>query len=184
MYPTFISVPQKRRFIIADAPGHVEYTRNMVTGASNVDVAIILLDARKGVMEQTKRHLYITQLLGINQLVITINKMDLIDYDEIQFNAIQQEIEKLISDYDWTSNCHFIPVSALKGDNVIAKTHKMPWYKGIDLLSLIENLNLDEAVHGEGLMQVQHVIRPKTEEYHDYRGFAGKIKKRTFQPWR
>ena len=177
----YFSTP-KRRFIIADAPGHVEYTRNMVTGASNVDVAIILLDARKGVMEQTKRHLYITQLMGINQLVITINKMDLIDYDEIQFNAIQQEIEKLISDYDWTPNCHFIPVSALKGDNVIAKSHKMPWYKGIDLLSLIENLNLDEAVHGEGLMQVQHVIRPKTEEYHDYRGFAGKIKSGRFNP--
>ena len=177
----YFSTP-KRRFIIADAPGHVEYTRNMVTGASNVEVAIILLDARKGVMEQTKRHLYITQLLGIKHLIFTINKMDLIDYDQDQFQAIQWEIKNLVAQYEWNPKVNFIPVSALKGDNVIQKGHHMPWYKGPDLLTLIESLPLQTDPSQEACLQVQYVIRPKTEEYHDYRGFAGKIKSGTFSP--
>ncbi|MBT3443495.1 MAG: GTP-binding protein [Flavobacteriaceae bacterium] len=176
----YFSTP-KRRFIIADAPGHVEYTRNMVTGASNVNVAIILLDARKGVMEQTKRHLYITQLMGIKHLIFTINKMDLIDYDEQQFNSIVTEIKKLVDQYDWNPELDFIPVSALKGDNVIRKSNQMSWYNGTDLLNLIKSLTITEDVSGDGVLQVQYVIRPKTEKFHDYRGFAGKVKSGVFQ---
>ncbi|MDG1292250.1 MAG: GTP-binding protein [Flavobacteriaceae bacterium] len=176
----YFSTPN-RRFIIADAPGHVEYTRNMVTGASNVNVAIILLDARKGVMEQTKRHLYITQLLGIKHLIFTINKMDLIDYDEQQFNSIVTEIKKLVDQYDWNPELDFIPVSALKGDNVIRKSNQMSWYNGTDLLNLIKSLTITEDVSGDGVLQVQYVIRPKTEKFHDYRGFAGKVKSGVFQ---
>ena len=176
----YFSTP-KRRFIIADAPGHVEYTRNMVTGASNVNVAIMLLDARKGVMEQTKRHLYITQLLGIKHLIFTINKMDLIDYDEQQFNSIVTEIKKLVDQYDWNPELDFIPVSALKGDNVIRKSNQMSWYNGTDLLNLIKSLTITEDVSGDGVLQVQYVIRPKTEKFHDYRGFAGKVKSGVFQ---
>ena len=176
----YFSTP-KRRFIIADAPGHVEYTRNMVTGASNVNVAIILLDARKGVMEQTKRHLYITQLLGIKHLIFTINKMDLIDYDEQQFNSIVTEIKKLVDQYDWNPELDFIPVSALKGDNVIRKSNQMSWYNGTDLLNLIKSLTITKDVSGDGVLQVQYVIRPKTEKFHDYRGFAGKVKSGVFQ---
>ena len=175
----YFSTP-KRRFIIADAPGHVEYTRNMVTGASNVEVAIILLDARKGVMEQTKRHLYITQLLGIKHLIFTINKMDLIDYDPVQFNSVVEAIKALVNQYDWEPKLNFIPVSALKGDNVIHKSDNMPWYEGDDLLSLIETLTLTEDNHLDGLLQVQHVIRPKTADFHDYRGFSGKVKSGVF----
>lgn len=175
----YFSTP-KRRFIIADAPGHVEYTRNMVTGASNVNVAIILLDARKGVMEQTKRHLYITQLLGIKHLIFTINKMDLIDYDQAQFDSIVGAIKELVDQYDWEPQLNFIPVSALQGDNVIHKSNNMLWYEGIDLLSLIESLTITEENRLDGFLQVQHVIRPKTEEFHDYRGFAGKVKSGIF----
>jgi sulfate adenylyltransferase subunit 1 len=164
----YFSTP-KRRFIIADAPGHVEYTRNMVTGASNVNVAIILLDARKGVMEQTKRHLYITQLLGIKHLIFTIN------------NSIVTEIKKLVDQYDWNPELDFIPVSALKGDNVIRKSNQMSWYNGTDLLNLIKSLTITEDVSGDGVLQVQYVIRPKTEKFHDYRGFAGKVKSGVFQ---
>ena len=175
----YFSTP-KRRFIIADAPGHVEYTRNMVTGASNVNVAIILLDARKGVMEQTKRHLYITQLLGIKHLIFTINKMDLIEYDQVQFNSIVGALKKLVNQYDWEPKLNFIPVSALHGDNVIRKSNNMTWYDGTDLLSLIESLTISEDNHLDGFLQVQQVIRPKTEEFHDYRGFAGKVKSGVF----
>lgn len=175
----YFSTP-KRRFIIADAPGHVEYTRNMVTGASNVNVAIILLDARKGVMEQTKRHLYITQLLGIKHLIFTINKMDLIEYDQVQFNSIVGALKKLVNQYDWEPKLNFIPVSALHGDNVIRKSNNMTWYDDTDLLSLIESLTISEDNHLDGFLQVQQVIRPKTEEFHDYRGFAGKVKSGVF----
>ena len=175
----YFSTP-KRRFIIADAPGHVEYTRNMVTGASNVNVAIILLDARKGVMEQTKRHLYITQLLGIKHLIFTINKMDLIEYDQVQFDSIIGAIKELVNQYDWKPKLNFIPVSALHGDNVIRKSNNMTWYDGTDLLSLIESLTISKDNRLDGFLQVQHVIRPKTEEFHDYRGFAGKVKSGVF----
>lgn len=175
----YFSTP-KRRFIIADAPGHVEYTRNMVTGASNVDIAIILLDARKGVMEQTKRHLYITQLLGIKHLIFTINKMDMIEYDHEQFKSIVEKIKKLVDQYDWKPKLNFIPVSALKGDNVTRKSENMPWYNGVDLLTLIESLRIKHNIRLDGFLQVQHVIRPKTEEFHDYRGFAGKVKSGVF----
>lgn len=176
----YFSTP-KRRFIIADAPGHVEYTRNMVTGASNVNVAIILLDARKGVMEQTKRHLFITQLLGIKHLIFTVNKMDLIQYNYDQFNIIVEEIKELVAQYDWNPELNFIPVSALKGDNVINKSEHMPWYQGSDLLTSIESLAVEEDNDLDGFLQVQHVIRPKTEAFHDYRGFAGKVKSGIFQ---
>ena len=175
----YFSTP-KRRFIIADAPGHVEYTRNMVTGASNAEVAIILLDARKGVMEQTKRHLYITQLLGIKHLIFTVNKMDLIEYDHDEFLKIKTQIDKLLGEYTWETQSFFIPVAALKGDNIISKSKNMPWYEGETLLSLIETIEVEQDIQENTLLQVQHVIRPKTEIHHDYRGFVGKVKSGMF----
>ena len=165
-----------RRFIIADAPGHEEYTRNMVTGASNVKLAIILLDARKGVMKQTKRHLFITQLLKIENLIFAINKMDLIDYKKIKFENIKSEILKLMEDYNWNPKLNFIPVSALLGDNIISKSEKMMWYKGQALLPILENLKIVIDKGLDSFVQIQNVIRSKTKEMHEYRGFTGKVK--------
>ena len=171
---------QKRRFIIADSPGHIEYTRNMVTGASNANAAIILLDARKGVVEQTRRHLYITQLLGIQQLIFAINKMDLVDYDQKVFNQIKSEIEPLLNKPK--DQAHYLPISALKGDNLITPSKTMDWYSGKSLIEIIETLPLEVNINALGIMQVQYVIRPQLENLHDYRGFAGKIKSGTFKP--
>jgi sulfate adenylyltransferase subunit 1 len=171
-----------RRFIVADSPGHVEYTRNMITGASTASAAIVLLDARKGVIEQTKRHFYITQLLGINQVIFAINKMDLVDYKEAEFNSIVSDLNLLIeSQANKGLHSYFIPLSALKGDNVIDTSTNTSWYSGPSFLSLLESIPIEEENQNEEQsFQVQYVIRPKTEEYHDYRGFAGKVKSGSF----
>ncbi|CAZ94907.1 GTP-binding protein [Zobellia galactanivorans] len=167
----------KKSYIIADTPGHVEYTRNMVTGASTSQAAIILIDARKGVIEQTNRHFFINNLLRIKDVVVAINKMDLVDYSEETYNAIKADFEELMAKRDYQDQkITFIPVSALKGDNVVNKTDKTPWYTGPTLLEHFEALDRKDIFNvGTPRFPVQYVIRPKTEEHHDFRGFAGKV---------
>ncbi|MBQ4916035.1 50S ribosome-binding GTPase [Maribacter sp. MMG018] len=167
----------KKSYIIADTPGHVEYTRNMVTGASTSQAAIILIDARKGVIEQTNRHFFINNLLRIKDVVVAINKMDLVDYSEETYNAIKSDFEKLMAKRDYQDQkITFIPVSALKGDNVVNRSEKTPWYKGQTLLEHFEVLDRKDVYNvGTPRFPVQYVIRPKTEEHHDFRGFAGKV---------
>ena len=166
-----------RSYIIADTPGHVEYTRNMVTGASTSQVAIILIDARHGVIEQTYRHFFINNLLRIKDVIVAVNKMDLVDFSEERYNEIKADFQKLVdkSDYE-DQNITFIPVSALKGDNIVDKSETMPWYNGQTLLEHLEKLDTVN-IYNRGQMRfpVQYVIRPKTEEFHDYRGYAGKV---------
>lgn len=172
----YFSTPNKS-YIIADTPGHVEYTRNMVTGASTSQAAIILIDARKGVIEQTNRHFFINNLLRIKNVIVAINKMDLVDYSEDTYNAIKKDFEALMDKRDYQEqNITFIPVSALKGDNVVYKTDKLPWYKGQTLLDHLEQLDRKDVFNaGTPRFPVQYVIRPKTDEFHDFRGFAGKV---------
>jgi len=168
---------KKKSYIIADTPGHVEYTRNMVTGASTSQASIILIDARKGVIEQTNRHFFINNLLRIKDVVVAINKMDLVDYSEDIYNKIKADFSELMSKRDYQDQkITFIPVSALKGDNVVNKTDKMPWYEGEALLEHLEQLDKADIFNvGTPRFPVQYVIRPKTEEFHDYRGYAGKV---------
>lgn len=168
---------KKKSYIIADTPGHVEYTRNMVTGASTSQASIILIDARKGVIEQTNRHFFINNLLRIKDVVVAINKMDLVDYSEEVYNKIKADFSELMSKRDYQDQkITFIPVSALKGDNVVNKSDKMPWYKGEALLEHLEQLDKADIFNvGTPRFPVQYVIRPKTEEFHDYRGYAGKV---------
>ncbi|MEQ6123490.1 GTP-binding protein [Pseudotenacibaculum sp. MALMAid0570] len=164
-------------FIIADAPGHIEYTRNMVTGASTAQASIVLVDARNGVVEQTYRHFFINNLLRIKDVVIAINKMDLVDYSEEKFNQIKGEIEYLASKSNYPDqNITFIPLSALQGDNVVETSENMPWYQGRTLLRHLEDLHQEDAQEkSETRFPIQTVIRPKTQEYHDFRGYAGKV---------
>ncbi|MCF6182984.1 GTP-binding protein [Lutibacter sp.] len=166
-----------RSYIIADTPGHVEYTRNMVTGASTSQAAIILIDARHGVIEQTYRHFFINNLLRVKDVIVAINKMDLVDFSEDRYNEIKADFQKLVekSDYE-DQNITFIPVSALKGDNVVNQSEIMNWYTGKTLIEHLETLNTQD-IYNNGVMRfpVQFVIRPKTEEFHDYRGYAGKV---------
>ena len=172
----YFSTPTKS-FIIADTPGHIEYTRNMVTGASTAQASIVLVDARNGVVEQTYRHFFINNLLRIKDVVIAINKMDLVDFSEEKYNRIKDEIEFLASKSEY-QNQHltFIPLSALKGDNVVKKSEKMSWYKGETLLHHLEKLEVNDIEEvSQTRFPVQTVIRPKTDEYHDFRGYAGKI---------
>ncbi len=165
----------KRKFIIADAPGHVQYTRNMITGASNVDLAIVLIDARHGVAEQTRRHSIITSLLGIPHVVVAINKIDLVNYSQDVFNNIVIEYSKLAKQLG-IQNVTYIPLSALNGDNIVEKSLLTPWYDGKPLLEFLEEVEIENAVnHTDSRFQVQYVIRPQTEALHDYRGYAGKI---------
>ncbi len=168
---------ETKSYIIADTPGHVEYTRNMVTGASTSQAAIILIDARKGVIEQTNRHFFINNLLRIKEVVVAINKMDLVDFSEERYNEIKSDFEKLMEKRDYQDQkITFIPVSALKGDNVVNKSENTPWYKGETLLEHLESLDLAAVSNiGTSRFPVQYVIRPKTEEHHDFRGFAGKV---------
>ncbi len=168
---------QKKSYIIADTPGHVEYTRNMVTGASTSQAAIILIDARKGVIEQTNRHFFINNLLRIKEVVVAINKMDLVDFSEERYNEIKADFQELMGKRDYEDQrITFIPVSALKGDNVVHASEHTAWYKGATLLEHLEGLDL-EAVSNMGTPRfpVQYVIRPKTDDFHDFRGFAGKV---------
>lgn len=170
----YFSTP-KRKFIIADTPGHIQYTRNMVTGASTANLAIILIDARKGVIEQTKRHSLIASLLGIPHVVICINKMDLVDYDEKAYEDIKasyKEFSAKLSVKDVT----FIPISALMGDNVVEESTKMPWYKGSTLLYHLENVHIGNDNNlRDGRFPVQHIIRPHSDKFHDFRGYAGRV---------
>ncbi len=166
-----------KSYIIADTPGHVEYTRNMVTGASTSQAAIILIDARKGVIEQTNRHFFINNLLRVKEVIVAVNKMDLVDFSEEKYNAIKADFEQLMSKRDYADQkITFIPVSALKGDNVVDKSQNTPWYNGETLLEHLEGLDLAAVSNvGTPRFPVQYVIRPKTKEHHDFRGFAGKV---------
>ncbi len=170
----YFATPQ-RRFVIADTPGHVQYTRNMVTGASNSDVAVILIDARKGVLEQTRRHAYIASLVGVRHLVVCVNKMDLVGFDEGAFDEVAQSFSAFAANLS-IPDVTLIPVSALNGDNVVDRSEAMPWYDGRPLLEELEQLdvaldrNLDDV-----RLPIQYVIRPMSDEHHDYRGYAGQL---------
>lgn len=171
----YFSTP-KRKFIIADTPGHAEYTRNMFTGASTADLAIILIDARNGITDQTKRHSIISSILRIPEIILVVNKMDLIGYSEEIFNSIQEEYTEFAKKIG-LKKVTFIPASALAGDNVVRKSDRMPWYEGGTLLGYLENCpsEREEEISGQGRFQVQYIIRPQTEELHDYRGYAGSV---------
>lgn len=172
---------EKRKFIIADTPGHIQYTRNMVTGASTANLAIILIDARNGVVEQTVRHSYLVSLLGISHVVICINKMDMEDYSEEVFNQITEKYKTLAASLN-LKEVTFIPVSALKGDNIVNLSQNMPWYKGNSLLDFLETVEVTGNQASEfARMPVQWVIRPQTDALHDYRGYAGRILSGTFK---
>src|SRR5579884_1596259 len=165
----------RRKFIIADTPGHEQYTRNMVTGASTADLSVVLVDARKGVSEQTRRHAYITSLLRIPHLVVCVNKMDLVDYDEAVFDGIVTELSDWASRLD-LGDITFIPISALHGDNVVDRSFNMPWYAGAPLLYHLEHVVIAPARNlAEVRFPVQWVIRPMSDEHHDYRGYGGQV---------
>jgi sulfate adenylyltransferase subunit 1 len=172
----------KRKFIIADTPGHLQYTRNMVTGASTANLAIILIDARKGVIEQTQRHAIIASLLRIPHIVACVNKMDLVEWSEETFEGIRRTFDDFTSQLD-VQDVHFIPISALNGDNVVDRSENMPWYEGPTLLSLLETVHIANDVNlTDGRFPVEYVIRPQSTEYHDYRGYAGRIAGGVFRP--
>jgi sulfate adenylyltransferase subunit 1 len=165
----------KRKFIIADTPGHIQYTRNMVTGASTANLAIILVDARNGIVEQTKRHSFIASLLGIHHIIYCVNKMDLVDYKQEVYQNLKQDL-KIFSSKLTTKDISFIPISALKGDNVVNRNNNMPWYEGSTLLHTLENIHIaSDRNHIDCRFPVQYVIRPQNDKFHDYRGYAGRI---------
>lgn len=165
----------KRKFIIADTPGHIQYTRNMVTGASTANLAIILVDARHGMVEQTCRHAFIASLLQIPHIVFCINKMDLVEYGQERFEEIKEEIDDFCTKLEVT-DVRFIPISALKGDNVVHKSKRMDWYEGATLMYTLENVHISgDHNHVDCRFPVQNVIRPQTAEHPDYRGYAGRI---------
>jgi sulfate adenylyltransferase subunit 1 len=172
----------RRKFIIADTPGHIQYTRNMVTGASTANLAIILVDARKGVIEQTKRHAFIASLLKIPHIVICVNKMDLVNYSEEVYENIKRDFQNFASKLE-VLDIHFVPVSALLGDNIVDKSKNMDWFGGSTLLYLLETIHIgSDQNHVDCRFPVQYVIRPQSLEYHDYRGYAGRIAGGIFKP--
>ncbi|SDL60734.1 sulfate adenylyltransferase subunit 1 [Catalinimonas alkaloidigena] len=172
----------RRKFIIADTPGHIQYTRNMVTGASTANMALLLVDARNGVVEQTCRHSFIASLLRIPHMVICINKMDLVDYSEDRYEEIVEDYKKFAAKLD-VKDIRFIPISALNGDNVVDHSSNMPWYKGPTLLYLLENVHIsNDYNHIDCRFPVQYVVRPHSDEYHDYRGYAGRIVSGVYKP--
>ncbi|MDG5800211.1 sulfate adenylyltransferase subunit CysN [Marinilabiliaceae bacterium ANBcel2] len=165
----------KRKFIIADTPGHIQYTRNMVTGASTANVAIILVDARHGVLEQTRRHAYIASLLQIPHIIVCVNKMDLVDYSEDVFNTIVKDFESVASNLS-VLDVRFVPISALEGDNVVTRSENTDWYDGPTLLYLLENIHIGSDINRHDFrLPVQYVIRPQSKEFPDFRGYAGRI---------
>lgn len=177
----YFSTP-KRKFIIADTPGHIQYTRNMVTGASTANLAIILVDARHGVIEQTCRHSFIASLLGIKHIVVCVNKMDLVDYSEEVFEKVVSSYKKFSSKLD-VPDIRFIPISALYGDNVVEKSEKMDWYKGGTLLYTLETVEVtSDYNHVDSRYPVQWVVRPQSSKYPDYRGYAGRVEGGVFKP--
>jgi sulfate adenylyltransferase subunit 1 len=172
----------KRKFIVADTPGHIQYTRNMVTGASTANLTIILIDARHGVIEQTMRHSFIASLLQIKHIVVCVNKMDLVDYSEEVYEKIKADYESFSAKLD-VPDIQFIPISALNGDNVVDKSENMPWYQGGTLMYNLENVHIASDLNFvDARFPVQYVIRPQNDEYHDYRGYAGKVEGGTFRP--
>ncbi len=172
----------KRKFIIADTPGHIQYTRNMVTGASTANLAVILIDARKGLVEQTFRHSFIATLLRIPHIIVGINKMDLVDWDEKLYDKIVEEYKAFISRLEIT-DVNFIPISALLGDNIVDRSTNMPWYEGPTLLYMLENIHIaSDHNHIDCRFPVQLVIRPQIHEHRDYRGYAGRVEGGVFKP--
>ncbi len=169
-----------RKFIIADAPGHEQYTRNMITGASNSDLIIILVDARKGITIQTKRHSSVGSLMGIKKAIIAVNKIDLVDYSETVFNQIKNDFETIKGELQY-DEIVYLPVSALAGDNIVTKSQNTPWYKGKALLETLETIEVADTINLASRFQVQWVIRPKDEENHDYRGYAGMVLSGTYK---
>jgi sulfate adenylyltransferase subunit 1 len=171
-----------RKFIIADTPGHIQYTRNMVTGASTADLAVILVDARKGVLEQTIRHSYIASLLDIQHVIFSINKMDMVDWSETVYNNIKSELAKLVKKLD-INDVYYVPISAKYGDNVVERSENMKWYNGKTFLTLIETIEIRKNKNpGNQRFPVQTIIRPHTSEHHDYRGYAGRVAGGVFRP--
>jgi sulfate adenylyltransferase subunit 1 len=172
----------RRKFILADTPGHIQYTRNMVTGASTVNLAIILVDARHGVLEQTRRHSFISSLLQIKHLFVCVNKMDLVDYEEEAFERVVEQFQEFSSKLD-VPDIQYFPISALRGDNVVEKSEKMPWYQGVPLLYALETVHVgNDLNHVDSRFPVQYVVRPQSDEYPDYRGYAGKVAGGVFKP--
>ncbi|MCX7985644.1 MAG: sulfate adenylyltransferase subunit CysN [Bacteroidales bacterium] len=176
----YFSTP-KRKFIIADTPGHIQYTRNMVTGASTANVAIILIDARNGVVEQTIRHSYIASLLRIPHIIVCVNKMDLVNYSEEVFEKIRADYENVSTKIS-VKDIRFIPISALKGDNVVNRSENTPWYDGPSLMHLLETIHIASDLNfDDPRFPVQYVIRPNNDEFHDYRGYAGRVASGVFK---
>ena len=171
----------KRKFIIADTPGHIQYTRNMVTGASTANLAILLVDARHGVIEQTKRHAFIASLLQIPHIAVCINKMDLVNYDKEDYEKIKSDFQRFSSKLE-IKDVHFIPISALHGDNVVDRSENMDWYEGSTLMHLLENIHIgSDHNHVDCRFPVQFVIRPQSREYPDYRGYSGRVEGGVFK---
>ena len=172
----------KRKFIIADTPGHIQYTRNMVTGASTANVATILIDARHGVIEQTKRHAFIASLLQIPHIIVCVNKMDLVDFSEEVFNKIVAEFEE-ISSKMLVKDVRYIPMSALLGDNVVNRSGNMPWFQGAPMLHTLETMHISSDINKvDARFPVQTVIRPQNESHRDYRGYAGRVSSGVLRP--
>ena len=164
----------KRKFIIADAPGHEQYTRNMVTGVSNSDLIIILIDARNGVTTQTKRHASIGSLMGLKKAIVAINKMDIEEYSEEVYQKIKTDFEALLPQLHY-DEVHYVPISALVGDNIVSNSENTPWYTGASILDLLETITIDTQENLPSRFQVQYVIRPQEDHLHDYRGYAGLV---------
>jgi sulfate adenylyltransferase subunit 1 len=172
----------KRKFIIADTPGHIQYTRNMVTGASTANLALILIDARKGLVEQTFRHSFIASLLKIPHIIVCVNKMDLVDYDQKVYDRIVEDYKAFSSKLE-VSDIQFVPISALAGDNVVNRSDKTSWYQGATLMHMLETVHIESDYnHIDSRFPVQYVVRPHSKEHHDYRGYAGRVAGGIFRP--
>ena len=172
----------KRKFIIADTPGHIQYTRNMVTGASTANLALILVDARNGIVEQTRRHAFIASLLQIPHLVVCVNKMDLVDFSQEVYESLVEEFKQFAAKLD-VKDVRFVPISALNGDNIVNRSEHTPWYEGSTLLNTLETIHIgSDHNHIDCRFPVQTVIRPKNDAYHDFRGYAGRIAGGVFKP--
>jgi sulfate adenylyltransferase subunit 1 len=170
----YFSTP-KRNFILIDSPGHTQYTKNMITGASNADVGIIIIDASRGIKDQTKRHFFILSLLGIREIIICINKMDLVDFDENKFNSLRSEILEISRKYETKSNLTFIPISALNGDNIIKKSTYTQWYHEKTLLEILEQINIENKEKDQLRFPIQGTIRLNEDKFKDYRAYTGRI---------
>ena len=172
----------KRKFIIADTPGHIQYTRNMVTGASTANLALILIDARKGLVEQTFRHSFIASLLKIPHIIVCVNKMDLVNFEEATYDRIVEEYKAFSSKLE-VSDIQFVPISALVGDNVVNRSENMAWYQGATLMHMLETVHIEsDHNHIDSRFPVQYVVRPHSKEYHDFRGYAGRVAGGIFRP--